>query len=235
MKFRNYLVIIAIAAALVSSHSWASSDSEKQAQALAEYQQHVKNMQSGMAMKTVVIAARKAFMASSAYKPYDGPEVGLQSSLSAAFDSENWQQCLELSKRLLDYSYVSLIGHYTAYACNTELGNSEQAEFHGILTEQIIDAIVADKDGLSPESAFTTLSTPELYMFLGVLGLTATEQGLQEQEGRMFDAMTVHGEGIPEESPVILYFDITEQFKRGIAEEKNEEKNEANNQEGNNQ
>ncbi|CUA85224.1 hypothetical protein [Pseudidiomarina woesei] len=234
MKLHSYLLLIAVAAVLVTSNSWASSDSEKQAQALAEYQQHAKNMQSGMSMKAVVVAARNAFIASSAYKPYDGPEVGLQSSLSAAFDSQNWQQCLELSKRLLDYSYVSLIGHYTAYACNSELGNSEQAEFHGILTEQIIDAIVADKNGLSPESAFTTLSTPELYMFLGVMGLTATEQGLQEREGRVFDAMTVHGEGIPEESPVILYFDITEQFKRGFNEIKSEIKSD-NNQQGNNQ
>lgn len=231
MKLPSYILLIAIAAALVSSSSWALSDAEKQA--LAQYQQHAKNMQSGMAMKAVVVAARKAFAESSAYNPYNGPEVSRQSALKEAFETKNWQQCLDVSKQILDYSYVSLIGHYTAYACHTELGNNELAEFHGVLTEQVIDAIVDGNDGFSPATPFKTLSTPELYMFLSLMGLTATDQGLQEHEGRMFDAMTVHGEGIPPESPVTLYFDITPQFKRGFGDKDNNDNNA--NQQGNNQ
>lgn len=218
MKLAIYILLFTFAQMLFGSSAWAfdatatANAANIEAKARTEYEQHVANFKQGMAMQAQVKAARDAFAKSDLYEPYHGPEVNLQDKLRESFETENWQQCLDVAEAVLSYSYVSLIGHFAAAACNGQLGNTDVEAFHGILADQIID----NNDGLSAESAFKTLSTPELYLFLNLMGLTATEQSLLTPEGGAFDVMTVHGSGIPEEEPIALYFDISPQFARGF-------------------
>lgn len=223
MKHATYLLLFAfIAPVLLNSAAWAldttatTNAADVETKARTEYQQHVNNFKQGMAMQAHVKAAREAFAKSNLYEPYHGPEVNLQGKLRESFETENWQQCLEVAEAVLSYSYVSLIGHFAAAACNGQLGNTDVEQFHGLLADQIIDVIIDDNDGRSAATAFKTLSTPELYLFLNLMGLTAVEQSLLTTDDGPFDVMMVHGSGIPEDAPIALYFDISPQFARGF-------------------
>ncbi len=145
------------------------------------------------------------------YSPYGN---GSTKPIFNAINQKDFKKCLALSNELLKTRFPSLVGHYAAMLCNSELGQKESADFHKFVLDGLMDSIGNSGDGKSSETAFITISTDELYAFLQLAGLEVLRQALVNKNGQAYDVMTVKNPR--DEKEMDLYFNISIQMSKGM-------------------
>jgi Domain of unknown function (DUF4919) len=157
---------------------------------------------------------RKTYVLTSHYKPYLSPERSLSQAMFDALNNEEWNTCLDKSREILDFNYISLSAHYGAMACGFESGNETQGDYHKYVLNNLLDAIWATGDGKTTKTAFYCTSTPELQAFIQLHGLETINQALIHHEGKAYDLMGVKD---PKEGKEFKwYFDISSQWALGF-------------------
>ena len=78
-------------------------------------------------------------------------------------NSEQWELAAETGNRWLNQCPVDMrIHHYTGISL-AESDKGEQAEHHFRWASGLMDSLVASGDGMSPETAYFTISIAESY------------------------------------------------------------------------
>ena len=159
-------------------------------------------------------ALRNAYVDTSLYDPYFGPEHTQTQNMFQALGASAWSDCVRWARKMLDTNYISLSAHYGSMVCWYEAGEQLKGDYHKYVLNGLVDAIHATGDGMSLESAFYCTSAAELYAYLDLHGLKKVEQALIHHEGKSYDLMTVRD---PDSGAELeLYFDITAQWTRGF-------------------
>ena len=158
-----------------------------------------------------LVSLREAFVASSLYQPYGGPEATHSHDVMAAMNAGEWDECLEAVEQVLAQNYTNLLAHYGAMVCGEQNGQAEFAAYHDTILNGLVEAIWTTGDGTSEQTAFSTNSTPELQAFIKLQGLDTVAQALVESDAGMFDKMTVINGATGVEFD--MYFSIQNQFE----------------------
>lgn len=160
---------------------------------------------------------RELYPESDRYAPYDTTERALTQVMDEQLRAGNWPGCIESADELLAYNYTSLFGHYGAMRCHYELGRRASGEYHQLALDSLLDMIWDSGDGESPETAFTTITPPELSAFLRLHGLSVNEQSIVNHEGRVYEQVTVFDAESRER--LLWWFDITAQYEAGFPDQ----------------
>lgn len=135
---------------------------------------------------------REQYIQTSYYQPYTVAEQMRSAAMFEAIANKNWAQCLESTQLILADNYTSLNAHYGAMVCEFESKNIQQGEYHQQMLDSLIAAIWLSGDGKSAETAFTSISTAELYAFVQLHGFEVTGQRLRWIDNTPFDHMTIN-------------------------------------------
>ncbi len=189
------------------------ADDPATAEAIARYEQLREQLRGGDDAVSMQML-REAYMRTPHYQPYQGPvNAGLRAIVNH-LNRGDFEACLTTVRELQDEAFPLLsLHHYGAY-CAHQLDKAADEEMHMGFARQIFHAIIEPGDGRSMETAWRTLTTPELYLVLAIHELRPRSQALVSGEGRMFDVMTVVPEG--QEREETRYFDITPQMAFGM-------------------
>lgn len=183
------------------------------AEAQAKYGQLREQYESG-AVGVGIRDVRLAYVQTPHYAPYGGATDASLRALARLANSGDFKGCLDEVRSLEPHAFPTLELHHYGWMCASEANAVEEALRHERMARAIFSDITADGDGKSPEAAWRTISTNELYLVLAIQGLKPTGQALVQQNGRAYDVMTVEPqEGGSEES---RYFDITLQMSHGL-------------------
>jgi len=127
-------------------------------------------------------------------------------------NSEQWELAAETGNRWLNQCPVDMrLHHYTGISL-AESDKSEQAEHHFRWASGLMDSLVASGDGMSPETAYFTISIAESYDALYFFGIEFKSQSLIS-EPVMADLFIGENEAGEE---VSLYFNPAPHFARLI-------------------
>jgi hypothetical protein len=148
------------------------------------------------------------------YSPYGNVEQIQKLVAFESMEQENWEACLQATSIILDVNYTSLTGHYGAMVCHYRSGERLIGEYHNTMLDGFIDAILRSGDGQTASTAFYITSTNDLYAFVQLNGMVATDQSLVYYEQRPIDVIEVQDPETEQKST--WYFDVTAQFRRGI-------------------
>lgn len=156
------------------------------------------------------LAFRKLYTETRYYKPYTGGETLVKQKTNESVTSKEFNQCVAFADEWLDINYTSVEAHFNKYICCKSLGDRNCASTHYTIVNGLLDSIYKSGDGKTPESAYETFNTDEIYFFLNANGLRLTEQRLLNKNGRVYDVMdTKHAES---GNTYTIYFDITVQM-----------------------
>ena len=153
---------------------------------------------------------RIAFSNTDGYALHSNEDIDQLKNLYKSFADSKFDNCLVISKKILDTNYTSLTGHLHSMACSFELGNVEKGKYHRYVLQGLVDSISRSGDGKSTETAYMTLSVSELRTFLRLKGFEIMGQALINENDRKYDLMSVKDRESGELSD--LYFDITKTF-----------------------
>src|SRR5919106_547856 len=151
---------------------------------------------------------RHAFYESANYNPY-APMMTYR-PLNAALAQKNYEEALKIADSVLAKNFVEINAHMTAQIAHQELGNAERAQFHKYMAEGVLNSIKSNVDGKSVDSAYEVISINEEYGLIRSLGLRPIKQGLVENKGHKFDAITVIDPQTSKES--VIYFNVDKPF-----------------------
>jgi Domain of unknown function (DUF4919) len=151
---------------------------------------------------------RLAFYESPNYNPY-APMLTYR-PMNAALAQKNFEEALKIADSVLAKNFVEINAHITAQIANQELGNTERAQFHKFMVDGLLNSIKSNVDGKSVDSAYEVISINEEYGLIRSLGLRPIRQGLIEDKGRRFDAITVVDPQTGKES--VVYFNVDKPF-----------------------
>ena len=152
---------------------------------------------------------RLAFYKSPNYNPY-APMLTYR-PMNAALAQKNFEEALKIADSVLAKNFVEINAHLTAQIAHQELGNTERAQFHKFMADGLLNSIKSNFDGKSVDSAYEVISINEEYGLIRTLGLRPIRQGLVEDKGRRFDAITVVDPQTGKES--VIYFNVDKPFK----------------------
>ena len=151
---------------------------------------------------------RLAFYESKHYNPY-APMLTYR-PLNAALAQKNYEEALKIADSVLAKNFVEINAHMTAQIAQQELGNTERAQFHKFMVDGLLNSIKSNVDGKSVGSAYEVISINEEYGLIRSLGLRPIRQGLIEDKGHRFDAITVVDPQTGKES--VIYFNVDKPF-----------------------
>ncbi len=151
---------------------------------------------------------RLAFYESPNYNPY-APMLTYR-PMNAALAQKNFKEALKIADSVLAKNFVEINAHLTAQIAHQELGNTERAQFHKFMADGLLNSIKSNFDGKSVDSAYEVISINEEYGLIRTVGLRPIRQGLVENKGRRFDAITVVDPQTGKES--VIYFNVDKPF-----------------------
>lgn len=151
---------------------------------------------------------RMAYTDTKDYSPYTFDKKNTNKAFSF-LRNKNFKKCLETSSEILRLEYVNLDGHLLSMICNTKLGFQEKSDYHKYVFLGLFKSIKNNGDGKSMDTAYTTISTNELYSFLNINNLSRIKQTLMSKGGKSYDVMYVINK---ENKKSTLYFDISKQM-----------------------
>ncbi|MEO6393713.1 MAG: DUF4919 domain-containing protein [Pyrinomonadaceae bacterium] len=109
-----------------------------------------------------------------------------------ALNQKKFKDALSLAEKRLEKVYVDLNGHYVAMIANSELKQSDKAEFHRQVFLGLVDSIVRGHDGLTPATAYDVISIDEEKLVISYLGFEFSgSQALVQDSGHAYDRMGV--------------------------------------------
>ena len=91
--------------------------------------------------------------------------------LSALMQAAKWTETVESGRLWLDRCPVDIRVHDMVRVALAELGRSEESEIHYRWTKGLLESVASSGDGQSTETAYITISIPEGYAVLHLLGL----------------------------------------------------------------
>ncbi len=150
---------------------------------------------------------RHSFTGTDAYQPWDTTEHEASIAMLNAQEDEDYTLCLRLADAILERNFVSLYGHFGAYACNQGLDHTDQAQFHGWMLKGLMDSITASGDGLSEDSAFIVLSGTEMRAFVRLSGLLMYRQENVFSGPRQLEVVYATDPAVNDD--VVWYFDTS--------------------------
>ncbi len=145
------------------------------------------------------------------------------SSLSKRIGTEltgkDYAKAAKDAEALLATDFVNIEAHYSAFLSYHALGNTEKAEFHKFVFTGLLQSILQDGDGKTPETAHTVITVDEEYVVLHSLGVGLPKsQSLLHQGGHSYDKLVYVDPDSNQEKTVFFNIDIvwareTELFK----------------------
>jgi Domain of unknown function (DUF4919) len=135
---------------------------------------------------------RYAYAESTFYNPYDVAESELRKQMVKALtEDKDCDVAIRHAQTILDKNYVSIDAHIMLDVCYRRLGQTKEADHHGLMAHGLGDSIVTPEDGKTPQTAFVVISIQEEQSVLSMLGLKKARQALIEVEGHKYDLIAV--------------------------------------------
>lgn len=145
------------------------------------------------------------------YGSYYSPKYNYSNpseELRKAFNAEQYQKALNLSKKELEESPAHIELLFDAWASAKQV-DEEESYLYQLRLSQILDMVLSTGDGKSSKTAIKILEVSDEYFILyGVMGVRLKQQALSGN----CDIMTVY-EDDPDET-FDVYFDITLHMKK---------------------
>jgi len=160
-------------------------------------------------------AMRWAYRYSAYYEAWDTKEHEASLAMFNAFEDENYSLCKQFASAILKKNYTSISGHLGSYNCSVATGNSDTANFHRFVLSGLAKSIEQSGDGLSPATAYVTITPTEMRSFIQMLGLTSFRQELTPTPGKYIERFYVID--MRTEEYKTLYFDNSASLLKQVA------------------
>ncbi len=153
---------------------------------------------------------RRLYAKTKSYKPYTGGELQIKQKANESINNKDYSQCVTYVDKWLNINYTSIEAHFDKYICCKELNDNDCASLHKTIVDGLLDSIIKSSDGKTPETAYETFNTDEIYFFLYANGLKPNKQRLLNKNGKVYDVMDA--ENPKSGNTYTIYFDITVQM-----------------------
>lgn len=135
--------------------------------------------------------------------------------MMASLNSKDFTTAIKNADIVLASKYVDMDAHYVAYVAHRELKDTQQAEIHKFILQELLESITASGDGKTPETAFQVIEVHEEYVLLRFMGIGLPEsQALLHKNGHSFDEIKFKDPASKQE--VTMYFNVDIPTKHGV-------------------
>lgn len=155
-------------------------------------------------------AMRMAAINEPGYDPYSKNDASIK-AMYDFLDFKNTKALLAKSKEALGKDYLDIETHFVTSSAYEIEGKGEEAGFHLDFARKLLESIQASGDGQSAASAYKVISVNEEYALIKYLGLKPIDQVTAEENGVMYDIISVIDPISGEQDK--LYFDIEIPYK----------------------
>jgi hypothetical protein len=138
----------------------------------------------------------------------DRETANLERRLSAAFNTGDGPQVLDITGQILARNQADIRAHMLRSVTLRKAGQTSEADAQHEIVIGLIESIVRGGDGLGFASAFTVFDVSEEYEVLKVEGCLPRSQGLASHGDRAFDVL--RAKKLADDTPCDFYFDVTE-------------------------
>jgi hypothetical protein len=150
-------------------------------------------------------AFRLAFAATDDASPY-GSDREARRMLTLAVSEKRYNDALKVSDEILKNNYISPEVHAAASRSYAGIGNTSKAEFHKSVYLGLINSILTEGDGKTPETAYRVVAVEEEYAIMRALQYSVWGQTLGSKNGHMYDVLSATDEVT--KATIKLYFNI---------------------------
>jgi hypothetical protein len=137
-------------------------------------------------------------------------------AMFAALNSGSLAEAIKNADAVLAESFVDMDAHIVESIANQELKNSEQADFHKYIYQQLMKSITDSGDGKSPETAYVVIEVHEEYVLLRAMGIAALpkSQSLMNKSHHSYDVLVIEDPNTKSEQKI--YFNVDIPIKHGV-------------------
>lgn len=153
---------------------------------------------------------RKLYTDTKHYKPYTSGELEIKQKVNGSINKKEFSQCVAFADKWLNINYTNIEAHFDKYMCCKQLNDNTCASLHNSIVNGLLDSIFESGDGKTPETAYVTFNTDEIYFFLYANRLKRTKQRMLNKHGRAYDV--IDAEHSKSGNTYTIYFDITTQL-----------------------
>ena len=135
------------------------------------------------------------------------------------FNGKYYKEALAIGQQIVSHNYANADGHFLLIMLYGRLGMRKEADQEKLVVDKLMQSILDSGNGITPETAWFTVSSSEEYFLLRLLGLNPKSQASVTQGEHTFDKVTVTDhEG--KESVVWFYSDTEMQMTQRAPSEK---------------
>jgi len=133
---------------------------------------------------------RMAYVASSAYQPYESSARELLGRVSTAVEEKD----LARARLLIDSALAGQPLYNESYAAKAwildKMGEADSARMYRRIMDGLMESLISSGNGRSAATAMVVISTSEEYAYMNTFDLTFLHQALQQVDGKRHDLMT---------------------------------------------
>jgi hypothetical protein len=134
-------------------------------------------------------------------------EAPNRAAMVAAFKVKDYKKAVELAETVLDYEFTNRGLHLATEKAYRELKDETKADFHHVVAENILQALLRTGDGLTLNTAYCVQSINEEYVIMDHFGNEVLSQSYLVASGSEYDLL--EGREKKTGKKVGLYFDIS--------------------------
>ena len=107
------------------------------------------------------------------------------------YNGKYYKEALAIGLQIVSHNFANGDGHFMLIMLYPHLGKQKEAEQEKLIVDKIMQSILDSGNGITPETAWFTVSNSEEYFLLRFLGMSPKLQEPITQGEHSFDKMTV--------------------------------------------
>jgi hypothetical protein len=158
-------------------------------------------------------ALRIAYSETSDANPY-GARLETRRSMNVAVQQQRCGEAIKIADEILKTTYLSPDVHAALSACMRAAGEIGKADFHKGVYLGLINSILSQGDGRTPDSAYIVISIEEEYAVMRALGLSVWAQQQMRRGEHSFEVLSGSNDKAKQTSKVFFNIDIPAALER---------------------
>lgn len=140
-----------------------------------------------------------------------------RAAMFEALSNEQFEQALKEAHAILEENYLVLHAHYVCALAYQKMNNLKKYDLHMFILKGLVDSIIGEGDGMSPETAYKVINIEEEYFLIYSMGFTPQEQRSLNIAGHNYDEILLRdAEG--NEGPIFFNVDTLFSYYNKLTE-----------------
>ncbi len=117
------------------------------------------------------------------------PDMKFQAAMIKFLNEKNFKEAVKTAEALQRINYLDMNSHVIASMAYQGLGDAKKSKLHEAIYVGLVNSIIKDADGNTPQTAYIVISAAEEYVVLNALDLKRVSHAAIEEGGHKFDVL----------------------------------------------